>query len=281
MPLTTVPAPGSLPFLHHLEQESARFRAALAAAPAAAPVPSCPDWDADDLIWHLAEVQWFWGQIAQDQLTRGEQLADLDAIRPSRPDDRAGLLIHYDEASTRLHRVLADLPPETELWMWASDHTAGYIQRRQAHEALIHRIDAELTAGVDRAPIDSRLAADGVDEALRIMRCYEDEDGFTATPTGPPVTILAIDVGRAWTVRPVHVLGVDGRGTSWDEQRFLVLADNTHAARSTDQGPAQVRGSAADLDCWLWNRPPTGSLERQGDPAALASIDAVVTGPIS
>jgi hypothetical protein len=26
-------------------------------------VPACPDWDADDLLWHLAEVQWFWGTI--------------------------------------------------------------------------------------------------------------------------------------------------------------------------------------------------------------------------
>ncbi len=49
--------------------------------------------------------------------------------------------------------------------MWADDKTAGYIARRQAHEALVHRLDAELTVG-DRTPLDPRLAADGVDEAL-------------------------------------------------------------------------------------------------------------------
>ena len=43
-----------------------------------------------------------------------------------------------------------------------------FIRRRQAHEALIHRIDAELTAG-DRTPMDTDLSADGVDEALHFM----------------------------------------------------------------------------------------------------------------
>ena len=44
----------------------------------------------------------------------------------------------------------------------------GFVRRRQAHEALIHRIDAELTAG-RRTPVDPLLGADGVDEALRVM----------------------------------------------------------------------------------------------------------------
>ena len=50
--------------------------------------------------------------------------------------------------------------------MWADDKTVGYIRRRQAHEALIHRLDAELTAGAV-TPLDPDLAADGV---LRVPR---------------------------------------------------------------------------------------------------------------
>ncbi|WP_238993563.1 hypothetical protein [Nocardioides caldifontis] len=52
--------------------------------------------------------------------------------------------------------------------MWAEDRTVGYIRRRQAHEALIHRLDAELTAGTVTA-LDPTLASDGVDEALDVM----------------------------------------------------------------------------------------------------------------
>ena len=33
------------------------------------------------------------------------------------------------------------------------DHTVGFIRRKQAHEALIHRIDAEVAAG-NRTPMD-------------------------------------------------------------------------------------------------------------------------------
>jgi len=45
----------------HLAEESARFAEVIAEVPPDARVPSCPDWSADDLLWHLAEVQWFWG----------------------------------------------------------------------------------------------------------------------------------------------------------------------------------------------------------------------------
>jgi len=51
-----------LDYLGHLASESARFADAIRLAPPAARVPSCPDWTADDLLWHLAEVQFFWGR---------------------------------------------------------------------------------------------------------------------------------------------------------------------------------------------------------------------------
>src|SRR5215472_11044104 len=114
-------------YLDHLARESARFAAALRGAAPAAPVPSCPGWDADDLLWHLAEVQWFWGTIVREGIT-GEQ---ADGLKPGSP------------AGT-----------------WSADQTVGFVRRRQAHEALIHRVDAELTAG-ERTGMDQGLSADG------------------------------------------------------------------------------------------------------------------------
>jgi uncharacterized protein (TIGR03083 family) len=267
MPLR--PAGGDLPFLEHLAENSARFRAAVAEAPTGRRVPTCPDWDADDLTWHLGEVQWFWGEIAARRLTDAADLDALNATREVRPGDRAGLLAHFDRSSERLQRVLAELPPETELWMWADEHTAAYIRRRQAHEALVHRIDAELTAGSDRAPIDPRLAADGIDEVLRIMRGYEPEPGLRHEPTGPAVTIATVDAMHTWTVTPVRVTGhYDGEQV--DVERLLV------GDGPDERSAGQVCGSAADLDCWLWNRPPQGEIARTGDPAALVAIDRVL-----
>lgn len=263
---------GPLAFLDHLAADSARFRRVLASARSEVRVPTCPDWDADDLLWHLAQVQWFWGEIAERRLTDPAGLESLEAAREGRPDDRAELLAYFDRASERLHRTLGGLAPETPLWMWADDKTAGYIARRQAHEALVHRLDAELTVG-DRTPIDPRLAADGVDEALRIMRGYEPEPGLTHVPSAPSTTIATVDAMHSWTVTPVRVTGVvDGRDV--DVQRFLV-ADGPDAS-----AVAEICGSAADLDCWLWNRPAEGEITRDGDPAALAAVDAVLNDAI-
>jgi uncharacterized protein (TIGR03083 family) len=268
------PTRGDLPFLSHLAEDSARFRDLLAQAPAGHRVPTCPDWDTDDLIWHLGEVQWFWGEIAERGVTDAGDLDKVNAAREERPGDRGGLLGFFDRSSERLHRVLTQLPPETELWMWAEDHTAGYIRRRQAHEALVHRIDAELTAGAERAPIDCRLAADGVDEVLRIMRGYEPEPGLTHTETGPGVTIATVDAMHSWRVTPVRVTGTDSDGDEVDVERFLV-SDGPAEAGARDTA-AEICGSAADLDCWLWNRPAHGEITRGGDAAALAAVDRVL-----
>ena len=286
--MPSAPAGADLPFLDHLAADSARFRRVLADAPAGASVPTCPDWDTDDLLWHLADVQWFWGGIAQDRLTTSEQVEAHGDNRPERPSDRAGLLAAFDASSTRLHEQLSQLPPDTELWMWADEHSAGYIRRRQAHEALIHRLDAEATARIapaDRAPIDARLAADGVDEALRIMRGYEPEAGLSHEQIGAPVTIATVDTMHAWTVTPIRVTGTyDGRDI--DLLRFLV-ADGPAGGgapgatdTSDDASAPEVCGTAADLDCWLWNRPLAGELSRSGDPAALAAVDSVLRGSI-
>jgi uncharacterized protein (TIGR03083 family) len=264
---------GQLPFLDHLAADSARFREVLATAPAGLRVPTCPDWDADDLLWHLAEVQWFWGEIAERRLTNAAELDAMNATRTDRPGDRAGLLEHYDRSSERLHRVLGELPPETPLWMWADDKSAGYIRRRQAHEALVHRLDAELTVGA-RTAFDSRLAADGVDEALWVMRGYEPEPGLTHEATGPAVTIATVDAMHTWTVTPVRVTGTDEDGDEVDVLRFLV------SDGPDDKAVAEICGSAADLDCWLWNRPTESEVTREGDAAALAAVDAVIDGSI-
>src|SRR5262252_320635 len=67
-------------YLDHLARDSARFAAALRGAAPAAPVPSCPGWDSDDLLWHLAEVQWFWGTVVREGIA-GEPGPGRDPCR--------------------------------------------------------------------------------------------------------------------------------------------------------------------------------------------------------
>ena len=79
-------------YLQHIRDESQRFRDVLADCDPTAAVPSCPDWRADDLLWHLGEVQHWWTWMVTNR-PKGPDGYD----EPERPGDHAGLLAFYDE----------------------------------------------------------------------------------------------------------------------------------------------------------------------------------------
>lgn len=261
-----------LPFLDHLTRESARFRDALAQAPLDAEVPSCPGWVTDDLLWHLAEVQWFWGSIVAQDLRTDQQVEDLP--EPEKPTDHASLLAFYDQWSPHLAQAAAAAGPQEQRWMWVADkdlHNVDYIRRRQAHEALIHRIDAELTAGLDRAPIDAALATDGVDEAVRVMFGQHPAWG-SFSPGQFTVRFETTDTGSTW------VAGV-GRFTGTPPWADEPTSDSRFAVEPTDDGRevgVTISGAAADLDLWLWGRDEGDDVSSEGDAAALAAVRTVI-----
>jgi uncharacterized protein (TIGR03083 family) len=261
-----------LDFVAHLTRESALFSDAIRHAPPDALVPTCPDWNADDLLWHLAEVQWFWATVVRDNVTG----ARAEELKPPRPPDRARLLQFYDTTSRDLARVLGATPPDSAAWTWSEDHTVGFIRRRQAHEALVHRIDAELTAG-RRTPLDPALSVDGIDEALRVM--YGGLPSWaTFTPdTAQTLRLRATDTGDSWFLTLGRFTGTDpGDGTVFDEP-------DAHAA-DRDPGTeaaAEVAGAAADLDCWLWHRPPDGPVELSGNRRVLDRYQAAIAPGIN
>lgn len=258
--------------LRHLAQESARFVQVIREAPPDAPVPSCPEWNADDLLWHLGEVQFFWATVVREGVP-GDR---AEEFKPARPADRASLLKFFEEASGSLGQILAATPPEAAAWTWSVEQTAGFIRRRQAHEALIHRVDAELVTG-NRSPIDPLLAADGVDEALRVMYAgVPDWGAFTPDPART-VRLRALDTGHTWFVTLGTFTGTDpASGTSYDEPDIEPAADD--AGRPAG---AEITGDAADLDCWLWHRPSRGHLQRTGDPEVLAGFEAAIAPGIN
>jgi uncharacterized protein (TIGR03083 family) len=252
-------------FVDHLAAESERFHAAVTAAQPEARVPSCPDWNADDLLWHLGEVQWFWGTIVRQRLQDPSELQ-----RPARPSDRAGLLAFFRDASGQLLHELTSTPPATEAWTWSEDHSVGFIRRRQAHEALIHRIDAELAAGQPTA-VDSQLAADGVDEVLRVMYGGLPSWGSFHPDHEKTLRIRAGDTGDSWLVRLGRFTGTDADGTSYDEPDLH--ADDSDPG---DEVAAMIEGDAADLDCWFWHRPTANDVSRTGRGDVLAELDQMI-----
>ncbi|MGI9004621.1 MAG: maleylpyruvate isomerase N-terminal domain-containing protein [Streptosporangiaceae bacterium] len=266
--------PRTVDYLGHLARESALFGHAIDGAADDAPVPPCPGWTADDLLWHLGEVQWFWGTIVRERT----DAQGAEAAKPARPEGRAALMDFYLSASAALGAALAAARPEEPAWTWADDKTVGFIIRRQAHEALIHRIDAELTAGQPRSAMDPALAADGVDEALRVMYGGDLPAWGSLAPDGAgPVRIHAADTGTAWLAGLGRFTGTDpDDGQSYDQPGVRVTGCDPDA-----DAAAVIRGNADDLDCWLWHRPGQARLERSGDAAALAGLDALLADGIS
>ncbi len=266
--------PRNVDYLGHLARESALFGHALDGTASDARVPTCPDWNADDLLWHLGEVQWFWGTIVRD----GVGPDGAEEIKPVRPDSRSGLMAFYLTASGDLGKTLASASPQDAAWTWSDDHTVGFIIRRQAHEALIHRVDAELTAGQRRSLMDPTLSADGVDEALRIMYGGDPPTWGTFTAEdGATLRIEATDTGDAWLVSLGHFEGTDpDDGKSYSQTGIAVAA-----AGQDDEAAATVTGTADDLDCWLWQRPADTPLEHSGDPDVIGRFDRLIAEGIS
>jgi uncharacterized protein (TIGR03083 family) len=262
-------------YLDHLDRETARFREVLVDAPADARVPTCPDWDAVDLLWHLGEVQDFWAKITAGRLQTSDEVEEIERTR-SRPGERGGVQAFFDDASRRLHDALRSTPPETPAWTWSDEQTVGFSYRRQAHEALIHRLDAELTAGAERRPIDAVLAADGIDEGLRIMFGGLPEWGTKHPDGGRTFRVRATDTGHTWLVELVRFTGTSPEGKEYDEPDIEVYgADDGRDADAT------VSGTAADVDCWLWNRPAVGEVSVTGDPAVCDAVTTLLGQPIT
>lgn len=253
-------------YLNHLRAESARFREVLATAPTDARVPACPDWNADDLLWHLAEVQWFWGTIITNRP------AGPAEATPDRPEGRAELLGWFDQVSSTLADALAGADPTQEAWSWADDHTVGFTYRRQAHEALIHRLDAEQVAG-QVTPLPADLAADGVAELMEVMHGGEPPAWGGFTPSGRHTAIELTDTGDRIRVASGWFSGTHPEAG---------LIEGHHVVRVDDDGPADVvvRGPATDLDAWLWRRRPDEGITVEGDEAAYAEWRSAVDQPL-
>ena len=240
-------------YLTHLASDSARFRAVLSGAAPSAPVPGCPAWVSDDLLWHLTEVQDFWAWIV-----RHRPAGPDDYEQPDRPGTRADLLALFDQRSAALQDALEGVDPAEKAWTWSDDHTVAFVVRRQALEALVHRLDAEQTVG-DVTPLDAALAGDGVEEVLDVMFGRVPEWGdFSPLPH-----FLRVDCTDTQTSVWVQLGRFSGTDPE-DEVRY----DEDDIAVVPDPGvepDAVISGPAATMLARLWRRGDGADLHLAGD----------------
>lgn len=260
-------------YLTHLQAESARFRAVLTGCDPAARVPACPDWTAADLLHHLTEVQTFW---AVDVEQRPAQAVDGEGL--PRAASYEEMLTAFDAASERLATALASAPPTDEAWTWSTDHTVGFVLRRQAHEALIHRLDAEQTAG-DVTALDAVLATDGVLETLAVMFGGAPEWG-TFVALDHLVRVDTTDTDSSVWVRLGQFTGTDPKdGVSYDEPDIRVVP--VESLDADVEPDAVVDGEAGVLDAWLWRRGDDTGVHVTGDRGIYDRFRIAVDHPIN
>jgi uncharacterized protein (TIGR03083 family) len=233
----------------HLAADAARLREA-AARDLSAPVPSCPEWTVTDLVGHVAEVYLH----KTECMRRNARPEDW----PSGPSGEQPLTL-FDRAYAALSAEFAARPPESPAWTWyAPEQNVGFWLRRMAQETVIHRVDAELAAGLPVSPIPDDLAVDGVDEVLERFLAYGSR-------------VWKEDFGNM-----LDDLGaLDGRAVrvSTGERAWLVRAakDGVSVSGQGDSA-ASVSGAPQPLLLWLWRRTGDEVVTVDGDRALVAKL---------
>lgn len=248
-----------------ISTESQRFADVLGDVDPGRPCPSCPDWSASDLLWHLTEVHLFWAGILERRVVDAAELDDVERSKPPRPEAISDMLALRQQATTRLVGQLSERADDEACWSWwEPDQTVGFTRRMQTYEATMHRVDAELTAGISISPIAKDVAAGSVDHAVDVMWGWMPETAEYAPEC--TVEFRATDTDQRWLVEC-------GKWTAEGEHGPM---GGPRAQRaSATESSAVASGSAVDLALWAWTR--GGTVQTSGDPAAIAALMAVVT----
>ena len=239
--------------LECLDSDFHRLRAVVGEADLTATVPSCPEWTVEDLARHVGAV--YLHKVECMRLGTHPQVWPPPGLDT---EDARALL---DRAFPALTAEFAARAPESHAFTWYEpDQTVGFWIRRMAQETVIHRVDAELGAGTERAPIPSDLAHDGIDEFLIAFVAYgaaaypEEYAPLLADSDGRAVRLSTPDT--AWLVRPT-VAGIE-----------VAVGD-------ADTAAATVHGDPADLLLWVWNRAGDDRVTITGDPGVVAYLRQV------
>lgn len=274
----------SIDSLTTIQQEADRLATVLAATDPAQRVPTCPDWTAADLLWHLTEVHEFWAAILASRATAEEEVMAIEEAKAPRPAEQDVLSARREAATASLLAQLTARSDEESAWFWFSqEQTVGVTRRMQTHEATIHRVDAELTAGRPVTSISPEVAAAGLDHVLRVMWPAGHEwipDWASTTP------VAAIEI-RPDGGAP-QLLGISRwSGTRpRDGQEFDAPVGRLLEEPADAEGlpRATVSGSAISMNLWAWGRAQAldhladgpDAVEIQGDPEAIRQLEALI-----
>lgn len=215
-----------------IRSEARRLADVLAVTDPDARCPTCPDWTATDLLWHLTMVHFFWAGVLERNARTEADIAAVEQAKPDRPGAMPDLLVLREQATGALLDQLGRLDDAEPRWSWwPAEQTVGFTRRMQTHEATFHRVDAELAAGVPIRSIAADVAADAVDHAVDVMWGWQP--GGTTYEARAVVEFVATDVDRRWLVEV-------GKAGDWPRAQRATAGEPT----------AMVSAQVGDLALW-------------------------------
>lgn len=224
-----------------LEQQGRALASAAERAGPDAPVPTCPGWTVRDLVAHTAGVH-DWAA----SFVRAEPDADPEQeLPPAAPGE--DVVARYRTAHADLVAALRAAPGDLATWTFLpAPSPLAFWARRQAHEAAIHRADAEAAAG-SSVTYPREFALDGLHELL--LGFYARRGGRLRSERPLRMLIAPDDAPESW----LATIGPEGCRT-----------ESPAAATDAD---CTLRGRASDLYLALWNR--SAAVRMEGDPGVL------------
>jgi uncharacterized protein (TIGR03083 family) len=253
-----------------IAQESDRLAEVLAQTDPAARVPTCPDWDAAALLWHVTGVHRFWADVlAQDPQTEAE-VGALEQGGSEPPGSIAEIVPLRAAATADLLAQLRTLPDDAPRWSWwEPDQTVGFTRRMQTYEATMHRIDAELTAGVPVGPVAADVAAGAIDHCVDVLWAWKPD--WAEEEQLAIVELVATDTDQRWLVEIGHWFGTGPESGNAFDMAMAVRAGEGAT------GAATISGPAAQLSRWAWGRhPEAGAIAIEGTADARAAIARLI-----
>jgi uncharacterized protein (TIGR03083 family) len=203
------------------------------------PVPTCEGWTIDRLLVHVGRLWTMVATVVGERLTTPPE-------RPEVPQDKP-LPTFAADALDDLVEALMSCEPDTPMWNWAEQPpTAMFWARRMAHEAAVHRYDAQSAHDMAQ-PIAAELAHDGLDELVDVILPAVVSRDAPALPEATYAFIASEE--EQWCVS----LGSDG----------ITRADGAATPDVT------VRGTASSLMLAAVNRVEWPSLEIEGEAGLL------------
>ena len=232
-------------FLEHCSASVATFER-LGPSILDANVKPCGDWTALQLIEHMREV--YERNTARIGATSNPQIA-FD------PAPRHEAISRMRQSFEVLATRIIECDPGGPAWNWTGRNlNVAWTARRMAHETAIHAADLKVTASPDaldspESLFDPQFGADGVAEFIDIA---------FSRPT--------VRRNPKPDIATLHLHSNDATDCEWT---ITFTQDQLLAERSHAKADAALRGPAASLYLWVWNRIGADSLETFGDASVI------------